>query len=128
MEAHIYNVNLVWGKDRLGKLSSPELQSEIEVVTPPQFPKGIEGKWSPEHLFTSAVSSCFMTTFLSVAENLKLEFTAFSCNAKGKLEQIEGKFIMSEILLDATLTINNEADAEKAKRILEKSEISIDSG
>jgi hypothetical protein len=30
-----------------------------------------------------------MPTFLAIAENSKLEFTYFACDAKGKLEQIE---------------------------------------
>jgi len=45
----------------------PELNKDagsfIEVATLPEFPKGIPGIWSPEHLFTAAVSSCLMTTF-----------------------------------------------------------------
>ena len=122
MEAHTYNVNLSWKEDRLGEISSPELNSTIEVATPPQFPKGIEGIWSPEHLFTAAVNSCFMTTFLSIAENSKLEFTHFSCDGEGKLEQIEGKFLMTEILLKPKLTLSNSSDKEKAERILQKSE------
>ena len=122
MEAHTYNVNLTWKEDRLGEISSPELNSTIEVATPPQFPKGIEGIWSPEHLFTAAVNSCFMTTFLSIAENSKLEFTHFSCDGEGKLEQIEGKYLMTEVLLEPVLVIAKEADKEKAERILQKSE------
>jgi organic hydroperoxide reductase OsmC/OhrA len=63
--------------DRKGKLCSPELSKEngpcIEVATPPEFPKGMPGIWSPEHLFTAAVSSCLMTTFLAIAENSKQE-------------------------------------------------------
>ncbi len=122
MEAHQYTVNLNWVQDRRGEISSPELEEKIEVATPPQFPKGIEGLWSPEHLFTAAVNSCFMTTFLSIAENSKLEFTGFNCSAKGKLEQVEGKFLMTEIVLEPQLTITKEADKEKAERILQKSE------
>ncbi len=122
MEAHTYNVNLSWKENRLGEISSPELNSTIEVATPPQFPKGIEGIWSPEHLFTAAVNSCFMTTFLSIAENSKLEFTHFSCKGEGKLEQIEGKFLMTEVLLRPKLTLSNSSDKEKAERILQKSE------
>lgn len=68
MEAHNYNVNLTWTGDRKGTLSSLELHSSIEVATPPQFPKGIEGVWSPEHFYRAAISSCLMTTFLSIAE------------------------------------------------------------
>src|ERR1035437_7619969 len=122
MEAHYYNVNLNWVADRKGEISSPELNNKIEVATPPQFPKGIEGVWSPEHLLTAAVSSCFMTTFLSIAENSRLEFISFNCSAKGKLEQVEGKFLMTEILLEPVLIITKEADKEKAERILQKSE------
>jgi len=112
--------------DRKGKLCSPELSKEngpcIEVATPPEFPKGMPGIWSPEHLFTAAVSSCLMTTFLSIAENSKLNFSSFSCQAKGKLEQMDGKFMMSEVILEPTVTIVDEKDEAKTLRILEKSE------
>jgi hypothetical protein len=47
--SHQYNVNLKWNAERVGEVSSPELRSKIEVATPPQFPKGVEGIWSPEH-------------------------------------------------------------------------------
>ncbi|MBK7139425.1 MAG: OsmC family protein [Bacteroidetes bacterium] len=122
MDAHFYNVDLSWSADRKGILTSTELDQEIAVATPPQFPKGMPNIWSPEHLFTASVSSCFMTTFLSIAENSRLEFEAFNCMAKGKLEQIEGKFKMSEIILEATLILKNMEDKEKGERILNKSE------
>lgn len=122
MEAHFYNVNVEWKNDRKGEMSSPELSQNIEVVTPPQFPKGMEGIWSPEHLFTAAVSSCLMTTFLAIAENSKLEFSSFECKSKGKLEQVEGKFLMTEVILEPVVTIKNESEREKAERVLQKSE------
>ena len=126
MEPHFYNVDVNWKSDRKGVICSPELNKEsgncIEVATPPEFPKGIPGIWSPEHLFTAAVSSCLMTTFLSIAENSKLNFANFVCKSKGMLEKVDGKFIMSEIILEPTVTINDERDKEKAERILQKSE------
>ena len=129
MEPHYYNVDINWNKERKGVMCSPELNlsngditSCIEVATPPEFPKGIPGIWSPEHLFTAAVSSCLMTTFLSIAENSKLEFISFSCKSKGKLEQVDGKFMMSEIILEPIVTISNEKDRERAERVLQKSE------
>lgn len=129
MEPHLYHVDINWNKDRKGVMCSPELNSLsngmggcIEVATPPEFPKGIPGIWSPEHLFTAAVSSCLMTTFLSIAENSKLEFVAFRCESDGKLEQVEGKFIMSEVILKPTVTIVHEKDRERAERVLLKSE------
>lgn len=126
MEPHYYNVDVNWNTERKGIMCSPELNRDagscIEVATPPEFPKGIPGIWSPEHLFTAAVSSCLMTTFLSIAENSKLQFSNFSCKSKGKLEQVEGKFIMSEVLLEPTVTIADERDRERAERVLQKSE------
>jgi organic hydroperoxide reductase OsmC/OhrA len=117
-----YEVNLAWTKDRKGVISSPALQQSTEVATPPEFPKGIEGIWSPEHLFVAAIESCLMTTFLAVAENSKLEFESFSSHATGKLDKLEGKYMMTEVLLRPTLVINNPEHQEKAKRVLEMSE------
>jgi len=126
MEAHFYNVDVNWNEERKGVMCSPELIRDagscIEVATPPEFPKGISGIWSPEHLFTAAVSSCLMTTFLAIAENSKLAFSNFSCKSKGKLEQIDGKFLMTEIILEPTVIIVDEKDKERAERILQKSE------
>jgi len=129
MESHYYNIDINWNKERRGTMCSPELMHSgtdqngcIEVATPPEFPKGIPGIWSPEHLFTASVTSCLMTTFLSIAENSKLEFTDFSCRSKGKLEQVEGKYQMSEVILEPTVTIVHEKDRERAERILFKSE------
>ncbi|CAN5873072.1 hypothetical protein BH11BAC7_BH11BAC7_16420 [soil metagenome] len=126
METHYYNVNVNWNKDRKGVICSPELNRDrdncIEVATPPEFTKGIAGIWSPEHLFTAAVNSCLMTTFLAIAENSKLSFSQFNCKAKGKLEQVDGKFLVTEIILEPTVTIEDENDRAKAERVLLKSE------
>src|SRR5688572_25301174 len=121
-KSHIYTVDLQWRFERNGVLSSTELTQTLNVATPPPFPKGVAGIWSPEHLLTAAVSSCFMTTFLAIAENLKLEFEDFSCKASGTLDQVEGKFLMTEILMEPILTIFNEEDIQKADRILQKTE------
>lgn len=122
MEAHFYNVDVKWKSDRKGEISSSEISQKLEVATPPQFPKGMENIWSPEHLFTAAVSSCLMTTFLAIAENAKLDFVNFECSSKGKLEQIDGKFLMTEVILEPIVIIKNESEREKAEKVLQKSE------
>ncbi|WP_410004920.1 OsmC family protein [Aequorivita nionensis] len=129
MEKHHYNVDITWREDRKGMMCSPELAEGnshsancIEVATPPEFPKGMPNIWSPEHLFTASVSSCLMTTFLAIAENSKLEFSGFSCKSKGVLERVDGKYAMTEVILEPTVTIKDEKDRERAERILQKSE------
>lgn len=127
MEKHHYNVDIEWQEDRKGMMCSPELKEEgnthcIEIATPPEFPKGMPNIWSPEHLFTASVSSCLMTTFLAIAENSKLNFSGFSCKSKGILERVDGKYLMTEIILKPTVTIKDEKDHDRAERIVQKSE------
>jgi organic hydroperoxide reductase OsmC/OhrA len=122
-QEHSYEVSVKWDKDRRGIMTSSELNDAVEVATPPQFPKGIERIWSPEHLFTAAVNSCLMTTFLAIAENSKLEFKSFDSKALGKLEMIDGKYIMSEVTLMPVVTITRPEDKERAERVLQKSEV-----
>lgn len=119
---HHYEVKLNWESERKGLMSSPVINSNIEVATPPEFPKGIAGIWSPEHLLVAAVNSCLMTTFLAIAENSKFEFINFESKADGKLEKIDGKLMISEITLRPVLTLSKKADGETALRILQKSE------
>ncbi len=126
MDTHYYNVDINWENNRKGIICSPELNAKkgicIEVATPPEFPKGMEGIWSPEHLFVASVSGCLMTTFLAIAENSTLEFKSFTCRAKGKLETVDGKLMISEVLLLPTVVIQNEMFTNKAIRILKKAE------
>ncbi len=115
-----YDTKVEWSEGRKGGLSSDGFPF-IEVATPPEF-KGVPGIWTPEHLFVSAVNICLMTTFLAIAENSFLSFTSYSCSGKGKLEKVEGKFMISEIELQPKIIVKREKDKEKALRIIEKSE------
>jgi organic hydroperoxide reductase OsmC/OhrA len=123
---HYYHVNVAWNKNRQGVLCSPELNNAggpgcIEVATPPQFPKGVAGIWSPEHLFTAAVSSCLMTTFLAVAEKQKLKFLSFSCPSEGRLERRNGNWMMTEVILHPTVTVPSDAIRELGLSVINES-------
>ena len=121
-QEHHYEVSVKWTAGRKGVMKSEVLPEAFEVATPPEFPGGIEGIWSPEHLFVSAINSCLMTTFLAIAENSRLPFNSFISKAIGKLEKLEGKYWISEVVLQPQLQIQDEADREKALKVLEKSE------
>lgn len=121
-EQHLYQVKVNWKENRKGILSSTALDEKLTISTPPEFPKGEANVWSPEHYFIAAINGCLMTTFLAVAENFNLSFLDFFSDAEGKLEVIDRKFLMSEVILKPTVIIANEADAELAKKVVEKSE------
>ncbi|HWB25664.1 MAG TPA: OsmC family protein [Chitinophagaceae bacterium] len=117
-----YDVQVKWNNDRKGTLTSAVLDDFIEVATPPEFNKGIAGMWSPEHLLVAAVNSCLMTTFLAIADNSRLPFTSFLSKAKGKLEMVEGKYMISEITLAPEVAVASDEHIEKAARVLQKAE------
>lgn len=119
---HTYTTTVKWDNERIGTLSSPTLP-DIKVATPPEFPKGAPNIWSPEHMFVASANICLMTTFLAIAENSKFEFKSFTSDATGKLEKVDGKFMMSEIEFRPVITITDESRKEKALRLIEKSEM-----
>ena len=118
---YFYRTEVEWTGERHGDLRAPVLPN-LQVDAPPEF-KGHDGVWTPEHLFVASVNSCFMTTFLAIAENSKLELASFKAGAKGRLEKVDGQgFMMTEIVLRPKLIIPNARDVERASRILEKAE------
>ena len=121
-DEHVYDVKVEWREGRIGVMGSSVLDQKIEVATPPEFPGGVEGIWSPEHLFTAAVSSCFMTSFTAVAEYSKFDFEGLSVESTGVMSKEDGKFVMSKIILKPILTILDESTLKKAHRLLEKAE------
>lgn len=120
---HTYEVNVRWKEGRIGEMSSSILTDTIEVATPPEFPQGVPGIWSPEHLFAAAINSCFMTTFLAIAENSGLAFTQFSCKTICTLEKVEKGFQITEAdIIPKVELMDAPKDGERLVRILEKSE------
>jgi organic hydroperoxide reductase OsmC/OhrA len=121
-DTYSYEVNLQWNNNTKGTLSSPVLPNKIEVATPPEFPKGMEGIWTPEHLFVASINACLMATFLAIIDNSKLEFINFQSNAVGKVEKVDGKYTITEITINPILVIPNTGSVERMKRIFEMSE------
>lgn len=123
-QTHHYQVDLKWTEGRKGELSSPVLSKTIECATPPEFAGGVPNVWSPEHLYAASINSCYMATFLAIAENYKLNFSTFTCKTNIKLDLVEGKYLITEADLYPEVTLTNtELDAEKALKVMEKSKV-----
>lgn len=117
---YYYSTEVKWTGARKGVLNS-EGMKEIEIASPPEF-GGEPGIWTPEHLFVASVNICLMTTFLAIADIARLPFKEYKANAIGKLEKVDGKYIISEIILKPLIIIPDENYREKCLRIIEKSE------
>jgi organic hydroperoxide reductase OsmC/OhrA len=120
-DIHFYNTNVDWKVGRQGELSLDGFP-KITVATPPEFPQGVPNTWSPEHLFVASANICLMTTFLAIAENSKLNFISYSAGGTGKMERVDGKYVISEIELKPRIVIPEEKYKEKTLRIIEKAE------
>ena len=118
---YFYETDVQWIGDKRATLNSNDLPA-LEIAPPPEF-NGYEGRWTPEHLFVASVNTCFIMTFLSIAEMSKLEFSSFSSFARGKLEKLEGTGLqITEIVIQPKVTVRHKRDLERAARIIEKSE------
>jgi peroxiredoxin-like protein len=115
----LFEVKLNWQEKNKGFLSAADAEGTIDVATPPEF--GGEGKsWSPEHLFLSSISSCFMTTYLAFAKKLHFNISALECNSIGQIEIVNGKYKFTIINVYPIITIADESLREKANSALEK--------
>ena len=120
-EQHEYRTSVRWQEQRKGRLSAPGLP-DLSVATPPEFPGGHPGIWSPEHLFVASAEACIMTTFLAIAENSKLEFREYASSAVGTLEKTDVGYMITEITVRPRVVIGDEGLRDRTLRILEKSE------
>ena len=120
-EKHIYKTNLRWESNRRGVLSAPGLP-DLAVATPPEFPGGHPGIWSPEHLFVASAEVCVMTTFLAIAESSKLDYVEYRSEAEGLLEKTEQGYLITAITIRPRVVIRDETAKERTLKIFDKAE------
>lgn len=120
-DPHVYKTNVQWSVQRKGKLTSAGFPT-IEIATPPEFPGGHPGIWSPEHLFVGAAEICLMTTFLSIAEKSKLDFRNYTSEAEGVLEKADSGMQITHITIRPRIVVARRDDANKALKLIEKAQ------
>lgn len=114
-----YETEIEWKKAREGQIKGAHLPA-LSVGAPPEF-QGREGVWSPEHLFVASLNSCYMLTFLAIAEFSKIPVVSFSSTAKGTLEKVKnGSYQITEIVLKPRVVIASADDLPRIGRIMEK--------
>jgi len=115
-----YKNHVAWKSERRGALAS-EGKVQLEVGSPPEF-KGAAGVWSPEDMLVGSLNTCLMLTFLAFAHGKGVGLISYESGAEGVLENVEGKYRITEIAVDARVVVKTEADRESARAILDKVE------
>ena len=73
--------------------------------------------WSPEEMLVAALNGCLMLTFLSMAESRRLNFAAYESAAEGLLENVDGKYRITEVSVKPIIVLKSDADIELARSI-----------
>jgi organic hydroperoxide reductase OsmC/OhrA len=115
-----YNNRLVWNSGRRGRTSAPG-KPEMDVGSPPEF-KGEPGVWSPEELLVGALNACLMLTFVSMAQSKGIEFAAYESAAEGLLENVDGRYRITQVGVQPSVVLRSQADLEAARTIMNEVE------
>jgi len=117
----LFEVKLNWLEDYKGILHANDVEGTIHVGAAKSL--GGKGKnWSPEHLFISSLSSCYMSTLLSFADKMGFHLSHFECNAIGQIELVNGKYKFTYINLYPKIFINDNTLREKAIEAAKKTQ------
>jgi peroxiredoxin-like protein len=117
----LFEVKLNWISKNRGILHANDVYDTLHVATPQQF--GGEGReWSPEHLFLSAISSCYMSTFLAFAKKMHFEISHFECEVIGQIKLVNGKYAFTTINVYPSIFIATEKIKEKVTLAIEKTQ------
>jgi organic hydroperoxide reductase OsmC/OhrA len=82
----IYGVSLRREAGRQAHVES-EGRVTIEVGPPGGFPGGDDARWSPEHLFLGALSSCMMLSFLAHADHADVDVEEYTSAIEGTIRR-----------------------------------------
>ena len=115
-----YKAKTTWSSARRGMLSGVG-RPNIVVGSPPEF-KGEPDIWAPEELLVGALNTCMMLTFLTLAQARGLTPVGYESEAEGLLENVEGKYHITEVTVRPRVTLKSQAELEPACKTMESVE------
>lgn len=115
LKSFTFQTSAAWQEGVEGLLSSPGLPN-LAVSTPPEL-RGPAGRWGPETLYIAAIEACLMLTFLALARSKGLTVAAYSSDAEGLLEPIDGLHVVSKVTVRPQITVKTAADIPTAQAL-----------
>jgi organic hydroperoxide reductase OsmC/OhrA len=118
-ETSRFRVVAWWSSGRTGLAKSSSAPNALHFAAPPQF-GGVEGRWTPEDLLLSAVASCFTTTFRTLADSAKFEYTDMEVEVYGTVGRTNGGYRFEGIVIRPRLETADEDGARRGLDLLMK--------
>ena len=115
-----YKAKTTWSSARRGMLSAVG-KPNIVVGSPPEF-KGEPDIWAPEELLVGSLNTCMMLTFLTLAQQQGLTPAGYESEAEGLLDNVEGKYHITEVTVRPRVTLKSETELELARKNMESVE------
>jgi organic hydroperoxide reductase OsmC/OhrA len=112
-----YKATTTWSSARRGMLSAAG-KPDVIVGSPPEF-KGEPGNWSPEELLVGSLNTCIMLTFLTLAQARGLTPAGYESEAEGLLENVEGKYRLTEVSVRPRVVVETDAQLEVGRKTME---------
>ena len=112
-----YKTDLVWKSPHRGVLSGTG-KPDIGAGSSPEF-RGHPDNWSPEDLLVGALNTCLMLTFYAMAQSKGVTPVAYQSSAEGVLENVDGKYRITEVTVCPIVVLKSEADIGLARDLMQ---------
>jgi organic hydroperoxide reductase OsmC/OhrA len=112
-----YKTNLLWKSPHRGVLSGAG-KPDIGVGSSPEF-RGHPDNWSPEDLLVGSLNTCLMLTFFALAQSKGVAPLAYQSSAEGLLENVEGKYRITEVTVSPTVILKSQSDLDVARELMQ---------
>jgi organic hydroperoxide reductase OsmC/OhrA len=69
-------------------------------------------------MLVASVNACTLMTFVAFAQHKGLEFLSYESDAEGALENVEGKYRFTEIILHPRVRVKSPDEVDRAQEVL----------
>jgi organic hydroperoxide reductase OsmC/OhrA len=117
-----YDLQLRWDGGRTSTMTAGD-RPALQGAPPADFPHGDASRWSPEHLYLAALSSCTMLSFLAHADHNGVEVESYDADISGTVRRREEdrRYAFVEVRLSPRVVVAA-GQAEAARGLTPKAE------
>ena len=113
MTSHKFEAKIVWKSGKEGTINARR-NPEIRIATPPEF-GGPPDAWSPLELLVASLTSCYMSTFMNIADKRNLKARSFEAAGVGFVEATPEGLRFTRIDVAVKVVVDGEEMAKKVK-------------